>query len=153
MQAEKENMGALNLHCSYYISKIVWWLPMFDFGIFCHQLRLMGIYRMVAPPSGYLKSFVLTFLFFLFCFFFFSILHFLFFPLSRGPFSSGAPGHCPPMPPSRYATGHVWIQHEKYIQMNTNKPRVGQVVCEITLKRHFFSIFTLELQTVSKAMK
>ena len=35
--------GALNLHCSSYISKIVWWLPMFDFGILCHLLRLMRI--------------------------------------------------------------------------------------------------------------
>ena len=57
-----------------YISKTVWWYkPMFDFGIFCHLLRLMGIYR-VGPPSGYLTSFVLPFLFFLFFFFF------LFFP-------------------------------------------------------------------------
>ena len=78
--------GALNLHCSSYISKIVWWLPMFDFGIFCHLLRLMGIF------------------FFFFFFFFFFLFFILFFPLSRGPFSSGAPGHCPPMPPSRYAT-------------------------------------------------
>ena len=57
---------------------------MFDFGIFCHLLRLMGIYR-VRPPSGYLRSFVLSFFCFFF-FFFFCILHFLFFfCLSRGP--------------------------------------------------------------------
>ena len=67
---------ALSLYCSSYISNIVWWLPMFDFCIFRHLLRLMGIYR-VGPSSGYLKSFVLSFLFFVF-FFFFSILHFLF---------------------------------------------------------------------------
>ena len=92
---------------------------MYDFGIFCHLLRLMGIYR-VEPPSGYLKSVVLSlslclclsvclsvslslslsvsFIFFL-SFFFFFCLSF------GGPFSSGAPGYCPPMPPSRYATG------------------------------------------------
>ena len=77
---------------------------MFDFGIFCHPLRLMEIYRKGAP-SGLLKSFVLSFLFFLFFFF----LH-IFVSLShRGPFSSGAYGHCPPMPPSRYATGPPWV--------------------------------------------
>ena len=27
--------------------------------------------------------------------------------VSRVPFSSGAPGHCPPMPPTRYATASV----------------------------------------------
>ena len=63
------------------------------------------VYR-VGAPSGYLKSFLLSFLFFLFfSFCFFSILRFLFcLSLSRGPFSSGAPGHCPTMPSSRYAT-------------------------------------------------
>ena len=97
--------GALNLHCSSYISKIVWWLPMFDFGIFCRLLRLMGIYRL-GPPSGYLKNVVLSFLpfylFFLFFIFFFSSL-------------SGAPGHCPPMPPSRYATGSVPLSLWAYL--------------------------------------
>ena len=72
--------GVLNLHCSFYISKIVWWfIPMFDFGIFCHLLDSwgMGIYR-VGPPSGYLKSFVLPFLPFIFFFFlFYSSLFFL----------------------------------------------------------------------------
>ena len=64
--------GALILHCS--SSKIVWWLPMFDFGIFCHLLTLMGIYQVVSQ-SGYLKSFIFSFLsspfFFLFFIFFF----------------------------------------------------------------------------------
>ena len=67
---------------------------MFDFGIFCHLLRLMGIYR--VGLSGYLKSFLLSFLFCLF-FFFFSILHFLFLlsfflffvSLSRAPLAPG----------------------------------------------------------------
>ena len=54
--------GALKLHCSSYISKIVWWLPMFDFGIFCHLLRLMGIYR-AGAPSGCLKKKSLLYLF------------------------------------------------------------------------------------------
>ena len=70
-------------HFSSHLSKIVWWLPMFDFCIFCHLLRLMGrgyielLYR-VGAPSEYLKSFVpfffssssfLPFLFFSFLFF------------------------------------------------------------------------------------
>ena len=42
-----------------------------------------------------------SFLFFLFSFLFFI---FIFFLSLGGPFSYGAPGHCPPMPPSRYAT-------------------------------------------------
>ena len=53
-------------------------------------------------PSRYLKSFILSFLFFCFSFLFFI---FIFVVFLRGPLSSGAPGHCPPMPPSRYATG------------------------------------------------
>ena len=88
MQAEKKNHEAPILHISSHISKIVWWLPMFDFGIFCHLFRLMGIYQ-VGASSGYLKSFVPSFLFFLFSFlssfsfsFFFS---FFFLSLSRGP--------------------------------------------------------------------
>ena len=81
---------------------------MYDFGIFCHLLRLMGLHR-VGDPSGYLKSVVFSFLS-LFPFFPFNFLSFFLFflscflSLSRGPFSSGAHGHCPPMPPSRYAT-------------------------------------------------
>ena len=100
--------GALILHCSSYISKIVWGLPMFDFSIFCHLLRLTGIYWVGAPVRVFEKFrslFSFRFLFFLFFFFSFHILHFLFLSLSLGgPISSGAPGHCPPMPPSRYAT-------------------------------------------------
>ena len=87
--------GALVLHCSSYISKIVWWLSMFDFEIFCHRLKLMGIHQ-VGVPSRHLKKFVLSFLFFLLLFWG---------SLSWEPLSSGAHGHCPPMPPSRYATG------------------------------------------------
>ena len=76
---------------------------MFDFVIFCHLLKLMEIHR-AGAPSGYLKRFVLSFLFFLFFFLFYY--SFCCCCLSfGGPFSSGAPGHCPPMPPSRYATG------------------------------------------------
>ena len=47
----------------------------------------------------------------------FSFLFFLFFfsSLSLGaPFSSGAPGHCPPMPPARYATGHEQFKTRSY---------------------------------------
>ena len=78
---------------------------MFDFGIFCHLRRLMGIYW-VRAPVWVLKSFVLSFSFlhFLFDFLFYS--SFVCLSLSLGgPFSSGAPGHCPTMPPSAYATG------------------------------------------------
>ena len=66
----------------------------------------MGIYR-VGPPSGYLKSFILSFLFILLFFFLVYIYSSLFSLSLGGPFSSGAPGHCPPMPPSCYATGTV----------------------------------------------
>ena len=83
--------GALNLHCSSYISKIVWWLPMLGFGIFCHLLRLMGIYQ-VGPPSKCFEQISFS-LFFSSFSFFFSILHFLFALSFGGPFSSGAPGH------------------------------------------------------------
>ena len=80
MQAEKNTWGPYS-NFSSYISKIVWWLPMFDFGIFCHLLRLMGIYRVGGPrPAGYLKGFVPSILFFLSSFLFFSFLS-----LSRGP--------------------------------------------------------------------
>ena len=114
---------------------------MFDFGIFCHLLRLiMGIYRVGGRPGIWKVSFSLffsslsfsflffssfsflpclflffSFLFFSFLFFsflFFSFLFFsflflffiFFFGLSRGPLYLRAPGHCPSMPPSRYAT-------------------------------------------------
>ena len=26
---------------------------------------------------------------------------------------------------------HIWIQNKKYIQMSTNKPSIGSIVCEI----------------------
>ena len=80
---------------------------MFDFAIFCHLLELMA-YIEWRPPCGYLKSFVLSFLFFLFFPFLFFIFIFIFLFLSLSlsgfPLAPGAPGHCPPMPPSRYAT-------------------------------------------------
>ena len=79
--------GALNLHFSSYISKLVWWLPMFDFDIFCHLLRLMGIYR-VGPHPGIFKTFVLSFHFLLFFSFCSSFLFFIFF---FSPSLSGAP--------------------------------------------------------------
>ena len=94
MQPEKENMGP---QCS----------------IVCLTFqRLCDDYQWLGPPSGYLKSFVPPFLFFLFLFFF--PLSFLSLSLG-GPFSSGAPGHCqcPPMPPSRYATASI---HRKGIE-------------------------------------
>ena len=53
-------------------------------------------------PSIWKVSFLFSFLPLLF-FLFFSSFAFLV-SFSGAPFSSGAPGHCPPMPPSRYAT-------------------------------------------------
>ena len=64
------------------------------FCYFLSLLRLMGISRVRVPVRVLEKFF--------FFFFFLSFLFFIFF--SRGLFSSGAPGHCSPMPPSRYAT-------------------------------------------------
>ena len=86
----------------------------------------------VGPPSGYLKSFDLPFLFFSFFFpFLFSIFFFVYLSLSlslSGPFSSGAPGHCPLMPPSRYATA----------EKQTNKQTTYPQLCLIYLL-HFES--------------
>ena len=60
----------------------------------------MGIYRVGAPVREF-ENFCSLFSFFLFFFLFYSSL----FSLSLGgPFSSWAPGHCPPMPPSHYTT-------------------------------------------------
>ena len=100
MQAEKEYMGPYLCFKDCVMITSVW------FWYFCHLLGLTGIYR-VGPPSGHLKRFVLSF--FLFLFFFLILIFFLSLPL--GPFSSGAPGHCPPMPPSRYATDAVGHSH------------------------------------------
>ena len=66
--SSKRIHGALNLHCSSHISKIVWWLPISDFGIFCHLLRLMGIYRVGAPVRVFEKfCSLVSFLFDDFC--------------------------------------------------------------------------------------
>ena len=66
MKAEKKKIHEAPIpHFSSHISKIVWWLPMFDFGIFCHLLRVShGDILGRSPPSGYLKSFISSFLFF-----------------------------------------------------------------------------------------
>ena len=78
-----------------------------------------------GPPSGYLKSFLLSFLFFLFFFFllfFFCFLYFHFLlSLGGGGLKLWGPGHCPPMPPSRYATGrgyNVQDEFEKSANLN-----------------------------------
>ena len=86
------------LNCLSYISKIVWWLPMW-WG------PRPGIWKVLF--SLFFSSFFL----FLFLFLFFSSLHFLVCPSLGGPFSSGAHGHCPPMPPSRYATAFSVLKH------------------------------------------
>ena len=64
-------------------------LPMFDFGISCHLLRLMGICRIrvfekFRSPFSFLP-FLFVFFSFLFFFLFF-IFSLLFLSLSRGPF-------------------------------------------------------------------
>ena len=61
---------------------------MFDFGIFCHLLRLMGLYR-VGAPSGYLKSIVLSFSFLPFFLFRFRFFIFFFVSLSVAPLAPG----------------------------------------------------------------
>ena len=106
---KKKSAWAQILHCSSYISKIVWWLPMFDFGIFCHLLRLMGIYR-VGTPVRVFEKFRSLFSFLLLYFSFSFFLSFFVSLSLGGPFSSGAPGHCPPMPPSRYTTACIIVE-------------------------------------------
>ena len=32
-----------------------------------------------------------------------------------------------------FKASHIWLQHEKWIQMSTNKPSIGSVVVEIAL--------------------
>ena len=81
---------------------------MLDFGIFCYLLKLMGIYR-GGGPFRVFEKFCSLFPFLYFPFFFLTILYiyiyiYIFFFTLGGPFSSVAPGHRPPMPPSRYAT-------------------------------------------------
>ena len=83
MQAEKEYMGHYSpLFLLYFKKCLMITLPMFDFGIFCPLLKLMGIYRVgdLVWVFGKFSSF------FSFLFFSFSILHFLsfFFSLSFG---------------------------------------------------------------------
>ena len=45
-------------------------------------------------------------------------------------YSSGTPGHCPPMPPTRYATGHSSIR--------VGLPSTACVNKSASLKEHFF---------------
>ena len=74
-----------------------------------------GFWKVLFPLFFSSYSFSFLFFFFSFSFVFSFVFSFLFFSsfsilsLSRGPFSSGAPGHCPPMPPSRYATDEISI--------------------------------------------
>ena len=96
MQAEKKYMRP-----QFFIFRLIFQRSCDDyqcliFGIFCHVLRLMGIYR-VGALFGYLKSFVPSFLFFLFFppfflrFFFFCL--FLGAPLAPGPLDIVHPCH------------------------------------------------------------
>ena len=110
--------GALNLHCSSYISKIVWWLSMFDFGIFCHLLRLMRIYRVGVRPVWVFEKFrsLFSFLPFLFSSFFpsFSIFPSLSgAPLAPGPLDIVHPCHpvTTPLPTDRQTTARQTHTH------------------------------------------
>ena len=73
---------------------------MFDFGISVIYLRLIGIYR-VGAPVWLFEKFRSLFSFIVFCLSL-SLSLSVGAPLAPGPISSGAPGHCPPMPPGRY---------------------------------------------------
>ena len=108
----KKNTWGPNPHCSSHISKMI---TSVDFGILCHLLRFMGIYQ--VPPLRVFGNAHSLFSFLPFLFVFLSFLFFIFFfSLSLGgPFSSGAPGHCPPMPPSRYATGPFLVMNLQLI--------------------------------------
>ena len=99
-------------HRSSHISKVLCWLPILDFGIgpsvgssFLSTTRLM--YGDISCRiTFWVVFFLCSFLSFFFSFIF-SFLNFLFFfflSVSGAPFSSEAPGHCPPMPSARYAT-------------------------------------------------
>ena len=93
MQAEKEYTDpyfSIVPLSTMYISKIMWWLPMFDFGIFCYLLRHMGIYRVGAPVQVFEKFrslFSFLFIFFLFLLFLFFV--FFFVSLSWTPLAPG----------------------------------------------------------------
>ena len=107
---------------------IVWWLPMFDFGIFWHLPRLMGIYR-VSAPVWVFEKFCSVSLFFSFLpfLFFFSLFFFFFWSLSLGgPFSSGTHRHCPPMLPSCYATEGGELCKIKKTNKQTKKQKQKQ---------------------------
>ena len=96
----KRKHRALNLHCSSYISNLC---NDYQCLILVFSVTYVDSWGYIGhgPRPGIWKiSFSLSFPSF---FLFYS--SFSFFPLSLGgPFSSGAPGHCPTMPPSRYAT-------------------------------------------------
>ena len=109
---------ALILHCSSDISKIVWWLQFLFFILVVSVIYLnswgyigwgpvwvfetfrvlsLSLSLSLSLPLSLSLSLSLSLLFsFSFSFFCLSL---------GGPFSSGPPGHCPPMPPSRYTTG------------------------------------------------
>ena len=90
---------------------------MFDFGIFCHVLHgdISG-----GAPSGYLKSFVLSFLFlyFLFSFFFFSS------SLSLGPLYLWGPWTL-----STHAT--QLLRHCSFINKQVNKMTGMEIMCQV----------------------
>ena len=97
MQAEKITWGHKSLF-SLWFQRLCDDKPIFDFGIFCHLLRLMGISGGEPRRSIWKVSFSRFFSSFSFLFFFFSILRFLFSlsleaPLAPGPLDIVHPCH------------------------------------------------------------
>ena len=120
----KRMHGALNLHCSSYISKIVRWLPMFDFGIFCTHGDISG-----GAPVRVFEKFHSLFSFSCLFLFFFSILHFPFPPLLGAPLAPG-PLERGPWTLSTHATQLLRHRDERnqhqYYKVKTQELSAGQ---------------------------
>ena len=108
MQAEKEYMGLNSpMFVSYFKNCVMitnnwFWYFFFLFVVYLDSRGYIGGGRPVWVFKNFRSLF--SFLPFPFSFLYFSS---FFSSLSLGgSFGSGAPGRCPPMPPSRYATAH-----------------------------------------------
>ena len=107
MQAEKRTyICGLNSPLFLLFQRLCDEYQRFDFGIFCHLLVHGDILGGDPLPGIWKVSFTHFFSSFSSAFLFYSSFSF-FVCLSRGPLKLRAPGHCPPMPPSRYATVHT----------------------------------------------
>ena len=136
--------GALILHCSVYISKIVWWLPMFDFGIFCHLLKLMRIYRMGPCPGIWKVLFSLFPSSFFFFFFFLPFLSFIFnvclsgASLALGPLDIVQP--CHPVATPLFATENQHVKGTRY--PNHFKGRLLHLLLPFSAAHPYTHLFT-----------